>query len=399
MKRRKGLDKAIIFLVLIVLVIVSAGVFVFSHIRADKITAALEKHEDLNILFLIKDGNTLMYSEVFLYNSRTHKGSFFDIPGNIGSILSTVNKMGRIDTLFSVKKPLPFIEKVAELTGLSIPYYIIIDKKDLAKIVDIFEGIKLFIPNPVEIINADELVLLPAGNVVLDGEKAVAYMDYNEKGEMSVESISRRQKVLRALFLKIGEKNTLLNSRKVNTLIYHSLKTNLSKNAVVAFFKEIKMLDSDKMVFQRVLGTSRKVGDTTLLFPHYEGKLLKETVSQTVESLANAEISSNNSLHLQIDILNGTGQNGLAGRTSRIFKSFGYTILNLSNYSTDTLEKTFVLSRSMNTEAADKIAEVIKCKNVKYSNTIDISNENILNDSADVIVVLGKDFDGRYCKD
>ncbi len=393
------MDKAFIFLVLIVLVIVSAGVFIFSQIRADKITAALEKKENLNVLFLLKDGDTLMYSEVFLYNSRTRKGSLFDIPGNIGSILTTVNKMGSIDSLFSVKKPLPFIEKVEELTGLKIPYYMIIDKRDLARIVDIFDGIKLFIPNPVEIINADNLVLLPAGNVVLDGEKAVTYMEYNEKGEMSVESISRRQKVLQALFLKIGEKNTLLNSRTVDTLLYTSLKSNLSKNAVVAFFKEIKMLDSDKLVFQRVLGTNRKIGDKLLLFPHYEGKLLKETVNQTVESLANAEISSNSSLHLQIDILNGTGQNGLAGRTAQVFKSFGYTILNLSNYSTDSLEKTFVLSRSMDTEAADKIAEIIKCKNVKYSNTIDILNENILNDSSDVIVVLGKDFDGRYCKD
>ncbi len=399
MKRRRKLDKGIIFLVLIVLVLGAAGIFIFTRIKADKVTTVLERKGGLNILLLIKDGDTLTFSELFLYNSRTHKGALFDIPGNIGSILTTVNKMGRIDTLFSVKKPLPYLEKVEKLTGLNIPFYMILDKKGLTRIIDIFGGIKLFIPNPVEIINADDLVLLPAGNVVLDGEKAVTYMDYSEKGEMNVESISRRQKVLQALFVKVGEKNSLLDSRGVDKLLYASSLSNLSKAAFVALFKEIKMLDSDAMVFQRVLGESRKIGDQTLLFPHYEGKLLKETVSQTVESLANADISRNTSLHVRIDILNGTGQNGLAGRTSLVFKSFGYTILNLSNYSSDNLEKTFVLSRSMNTEAADRIAKIIKCKNVKYSNTLAISNEEILNDSSDVIVVLGKDFDGRYCKD
>ncbi len=398
-KRKKGLDKAVIFLVLIILVLLGTGFFVFSLVKTDKITTALEKGKTLPILFLIKDGETLKYTELFLYNAETHKGSLFDIPGNVGSILSQVHKMGRIDTLFSVRKPFPYIKKVESLTGVRIPFYMIIDVHGISKIVDLFEGIKLFIPNPVEIIESPSLVLLPAGNVVLDGEKAVLFMDYKEKGEENVERISRRQKVLQALFVSIAKKNSFLNNRKLDSVLYSTMKTDLSKAAVVSFFREIKSLDTERMVFQRVLGAQRKIGNETLLFPHYEGKLLKETVSQTVESLANTETTGRNALHISIDILNGTGQNGLAGRTSRVFKSFGYDILNLGNYSTDNLEKTFVLSRSMDTEAADRIAEIIKCKNVKYANTIDISNTEILNDSSDVIVVLGKDFDGRYCKD
>lgn len=399
MKRRKGIDKAVIFLILIILVLLITSVFIYTRIKTDKITSAVKGNQLLDILFLIKKDDELKYTELFLYSSQTHKGALFDVPGNVGSIITQVDKMDRIDSIFSAQKPISYVEKIENIVGLKIPYYIIIDINDLTKIVDIFEGIKLFIPNPVEIIEPEELILLPSGNVVLDGEKAALYMQYSEKGEADVESISRRQKVLQSLFIKIGENNILLKSRKIQSVLYSMVRTNLSKTSLTALLNEVRFLDTDRMVFQRVLGTERRIGEDILLFPHYEGKLLKETVSQTVDSLANSEVLSTDALHMSIDILNGTSQNGLAGRTSQVFKSFGFDVLNLGNYASDDLEKTIVVSRSMDSTVAEKVADIIKCRNIKYSYDIDITDEDIINDSSDVIVILGKDFDGRYCKD
>ncbi len=399
MKRRKGIDKAVIFLILIILVLLITSVFIYTRIKTDKITSAVKGNQLLDILFLIKKDDELKYTELFLYSSQTHKGALFDVPGNVGSIITQVDKMDRIDSIFSAQKPISYVEKIENIVGLKIPYYIIIDINDLTKIVDIFEGIKLFIPNPVEIIEPEELILLPSGNVVLDGEKAALYMQYSEKGEADVESISRRQKVLQSLFIKIGENNILLKSRKIQSVLYNMVRTNLSKTSLTALLNEVRFLDTDRMVFQRVLGTERRIGEDILLFPHYEGKLLKETVSQTVDSLANSEVLSTDALHMSIDILNGTSQNGLAGRTSQVFKSFGFDVLNLGNYASGDLEKTIVVSRSMDSTVAEKVADIIKCRNIKYSYDIDITDEDIINDSSDVIVILGKDFDGRYCKD
>ncbi len=399
MNRRKRIQKEVIFLILIVGVLLITALFIYSRVKTDKITNLVENKENLNVLIMITNGNTVKYTELFLYNSNTHKGSLFDLPGNVGSILTTVNKMGRIDSLFNSRKPTAYIEKIEALTGLTIPFYMILDKTELAGVIDLFGGVKLFIPNPVEILNKADIVLLPSGNAVLDGEKTIVFMNYKESGEADSERISRRQRVFQALFTAISEHNRLLDSRKVDNLLYSLIDTNLNKTALTVLFKEFKRLDSDKMVFQRVLGTNRTIGKEALLFPYYEGKLLKETVIQTIDSLANTEVLSNDTLHIRIDILNGTDQNGLAGRTSQVFKRFGYDIINLGNYSTNSLKKTIVISRTMDTAAAGKIAEIIKCKNVQFSNTVDISNVDILSDNSDVIVILGKDFDGRYCKD
>ncbi len=399
MGKRKRIDKAAVFILLIVIVLIITAMFVYTSLKKDKITSAVENGKTIKILFMITGEENLLYTELFIYNSNTHKGALFDIPGNVGSIISQVDKMDRIDTLFERQKPEPYIEKVEEILDTDIPYYIITDIKGFKGIVDLFNGIKLFIPNPVEVINKDEILLLPSGNVVLDGDKAFLFMRYQEKGEDSIESISRRQKVIQSLFASIAERNSLLANRKFNTILYSLLKANLSKTSVVSLFGEIKSLDTDRIVFQRVLGSRRKTGEKILLFPHYEGKLLKETLSQTLDSLSNAQELSSKALQMSIDILNGTDQNGLAKRTSEVFRSFGFEILKLGNYTEDNLEKTLVVSRSLDTTAAEKAAEIIKCRNITFSTSAEIANENISGDSADVIVILGKDFDGRYCKE
>ncbi len=399
MNRRKQIDKAVIFIILIFLVLFMTSMFVYTRLKKDKITGAVENGETLKTLIMITNGNTLLYTELFMYNSATHKGALFDIPGNVGSIISQTDKMDRIDTLFVGNKPEPYIEKVEEILNTSIPYYLIIERENFKGLVDLFEGIKLFIPNPVELVTQENILLLPSGNVVLDGEKAVTFMMYQEEGEENIESISRRQKVVQSLLGTIGERNQLLENRKLSSVLYSLIDSNLSKTAVTALFSEMKFLDSDRMVFQRVLGAKRITGDKTLLFPHYEGKLLKETLSQTIDSLADQEGQSNKALQMSIDILNGTGQNGLAARTSEVFKSFGFDIIKVGNYSEDDLEKTLVVSRSLDTSAAEKAAELIKCKNIKFSTAVEIPTESVSGDSADVIVILGKDFDGRYCKD
>ncbi len=399
MNRRKKIDKAVIFIILIFLVLFAASMFVYVRLKKDKITSAVESGETLKTLIMITNSETLLYTELFIYNSATHKGALFDIPGNIGSIISQTDKMDRIDTLFTGTKPKPYIEKVEEILNTSVPYYIAMDINDLKGIVDLFEGIKLFIPNPVELVTKENMILLPSGNIVLDGEKTVTFMMYREQGEESIESISRRQKVVQALLGRIGESSQLLKNRKLVSVFYSFIDSNLSKAAVTALFSEMKFLDSDRMVFQRVLGAKRITSGKTLLFPHYEGKLLKETLSQTIDSLADEDAQSGNALQMSIDILNGTGQNGLATRTSEVFKSFGFDIIKIGNYSEDNLESTLVVSRSLDTSAAEKAAELIKCKNIKFSTSVDIPDENISGDSADVIVILGKDFDGRYCKE
>jgi hypothetical protein len=161
------------------------------------------------------------------------------------------------------------------------------------------------------------------------------------------------------------------------------------------------VLDEDQFIFQRVLGKEQNVEGETLLFPHYDGTLLKETVEQTRKSLENAEVMSTDQLNVTIELLNGTLKNGLAGRTSQVFKSFGYDVARVSNASRQDREKTVVIARTGNISAAQRVANIIRCKNVVsgMDKVEENTTETVGGEPVDVTVILGKDFDGRYCKE
>jgi len=395
LRRRKALERLLIILILII--VASATGLLLTRLKTDQITDLVTDGKLINTMILIKDDNHLVYSELFMYDSKTSKGALFDIPGNIGSIIDKYKKMDRIDVLFDKSDPSPYVEKVSSILGTDIPYYVLIDINNFMNIVDLINGIKIFIANPIELLDLDNLVLLPSGNLVLDGYKAALYTEYDDSISGTVEHISRRQKILQSLFTKFGSNSSLLDIKDFSYYLRENLSTNLKKDAVISFFKLFSKLDNERIVFQRVLGNTRLVGEKNLLFPHYEGKLLRETIQQTIASLATTGIVSADELNITMDILNATGQSGLAGRTSQVFKSFGYDIVRVANYSGENLDKTIVVSLNSDISAAEKVADIIKCKEISYEPEI-YFDENT-NNNSEIIIIIGKDFDGRYCKE
>lgn len=396
MRRRKAVDRLIIALILII-VAATTGIL-FSKLKTDRITSAIEAGQPLNMLIMVHDNNELIFSELLLYDSNTGKGALFDIPGYMGSIIDELKKMDRIDVLFDISNPSFYTRKVSNILNIKIPYYISMDIQSFANIVDLFDGIKIFIANPVELLDLDNWVLLPSGNLVLDGAKTISYMAYNDHQLSDVEHISRRQKILQSLFTQFDINNKYLKSKELTSYLKSYITTNLKKDALLSFFGIFSKLDTERIVFQRVLGNSRLVGDKNLLFPHYEGKLLRETVGQTIGSLANTEVISADELNVTMDILNGTGQTGLAGRTSQVFKSFGYDVARVANYEEEDLEKTVIVSRNGDRTTAEKVAEIILCNEISYDPDKYFDSNSAVND-AEIIIILGKDFDGRYCKE
>jgi len=171
------------------------------------------------------------------------------------------------------------------------------------------------------------------------------------------------------------------------------MDTNLSARALSSFVLEMKKLNDDKIVFQRVLGSSRIVDGKELLFPHFDGQLLKEIVKQTVETISSQEPFSEDELTVSIEVLNGTSVGGLARRAANVFRSFGYDVVSVANADNSDYQKTVVLDRKGRLEVGQRVADLIRCQRV-YSRLEETGDMSI-----DVTIILGTDFDGRYCKE
>jgi len=392
MLRRKGKwDKSYVILGLIIAIVLGSAVFGYLELRTDPLSESLKKGQPLTFLFAVSGDRDYRFFEVFQYHPTTHRGAVLFLPGNVGSIIESLKKVDRIDVLYRYGSIGALKTKVEQLTGLAIPFHFELQEQDVVALVDLLGGLELFIPNPVEAADAGRPVLLPSGSVVLDGDKVRDYIAYHDPLEPETDQVGRKQKFLQSTLKALGE-SALVQDKAGFTALRRFLATNLSPRSLTAFVRELQKLESEKLIFQRVLGSVRTVDGQELLFPHFDGQLLKEIVKQTADTIASAEPAAGEQLTVALEILNGTAVAGLAKRAASVFQSYGYEIVALGNAENDEYLNTVVLDRKGRLESAQKAAELIRCQRV-YSRLAEGGDLAI-----DVTVILGKDFDGRYCK-
>jgi len=158
-------------------------------------------------------------------------------------------------------------------------------------------------------------------------------------------------------------------------------------------FRSLDGLDAERIVPSRVQGAVREVEGEKLLFPHYDGELLKDIVRQNLNALANAGGTGGGERFFTLAILNGTAIKGLAKRAASLYESFGYEVLRYGNAEAEDTEKTALVDRFGDEAAAKDVAQVIRCGIISKPGPGDAAPEG----GADFVILIGKDFNGRYC--
>lgn len=391
LRRKRKWDKSLAVLGLIIAVVLASAAIGYLQLRTDLLSESLQKGRPLSFLFAVSGDQEYRFFEVLQYHPQTHRGAVLFLPGNVGLIIESLKKVDRLDVLYRYGSIGPLKDKVEQITGLQIPFYFELREQDVVSLVDLLGGLELFIPNPVESAVGERKVLLPSGSVVLDGDKIRDFIAYQDPLEPETDWVGRKQKFLQSLLKALGESDLVLDASPFAAL-RRLVSTNLGPRSLAALLRELAKLESEKLIFQRVLGSTRTVDGKELLFPHFDGQLLKEIVKQTGETIASAEPGAEEELIVALEILNGTSVAGLAKRAASVFQSFGYEIVALGNADNTEYLNTVVLDRKGRLEAAQKAAELIRCQRV-YSRLAEGGDLTI-----DVTLILGKDFDGRYCK-
>jgi anionic cell wall polymer biosynthesis LytR-Cps2A-Psr (LCP) family protein len=397
MKKASFFDPGIILLSVMVLILAVTGVFLYGKVRVNKLERAFDQEDPVPLMMIITDGKNLLTSQVFLYQYSTGKGALIDIPANTGALLPGHEKIGSIDTLFDPTDPQAYLDMVGRLTGLEIPFYIIMNLENLSRVVDLIGGVETFIPNPVDTEIDGDFILLPSGSFIMDGSKAAIYLRYGEPGESDSERVSRTQSFLKSLLDALGSSAQRIAFPEVSEVLEESVSGNLSGRSIVTLTSALERLDVQNMVQLRLRGTARSVDEQLLLFPHSDGRLLRETIAQSINTLKSEEVLSEGDLQVSLAIRNGTSVTGLAGRTSQLYQSFGYDVTRIGN-AEESYDKTVIIDRMGNQQAAKRVADIIQCTNILIQTGIE-DFEAEIDAGIDVLIILGKDFDGRYCKE
>jgi len=390
--KRFSFDKSAVLLVVIIGVLATMAFFLAFALRADAVDQAVKSDRILNLAVMFERQGKPASTQLFLLYPANGRAALLDVPGETGLIIKSLNRVDRIDALYERRRVQSYVGEIAAFLQAEVPYWLAIDEEGLRAATDLLEGIEVFVPGPIDIQTPPRAVL-PAGALILDGDKAVQYAFYADPDESDADAIARRQRLFQSLVRRIGEKATWLSRPDVFPTFCKTLRTNLSDDSLRALLPELAKVDADRLVLQRITGAYRNVDGKRLLFPHYDGELVKDIVKQTLNALANSGSASPADKIFTIEVLNGTPTKGLAKRAAEMFQSFGYDVVSIGNAERDDVSKTSIIDHYSNAEAAKNVAEVIRCSNLSGQADDQPGGSK---EGADFTVILGADFNGRF---
>ncbi len=403
--QRSGL----LFLFVMILIFAVAGVWIALSLRTDPVSENLKSDRVVKTLFVMEDKGKVLFTDVFIYYPVTKRGALINILGNTGAIYRSLNRVDRIDAIYSEKGIEVYKSEVENLIGQQIPFYVVLRLEDFGELTDLLGGMRVFIPVPIdsktdlEERSSEEAApvaassnakrwLLPSGVVTLDGEKIHDYLTYEKEGENEDDLIERRQNVMVSFFTALGRSQRLLKNKNTFETVCGKFEANLKADDLYRLMNEISQVDSERLIPQTITGTKRTVDGKQLLFPFYDGDLIKDVVNQASNALVSSDGVDVNRVYV-LEIKNGTLVQGLAHNTSVLMQSAGYEVLSTTNADSQDYEKTVIINHIGNDDVAKNLGDFIRCTNIVEEEVNPDSDANV-----DFTLILGKDFDGRYVK-
>jgi polyisoprenyl-teichoic acid--peptidoglycan teichoic acid transferase len=434
MIRRPKIDLSVVLLLVVVGILVAISVFVYLSLRTDTVSSMVDNGETIRVLLVTEEDGSPISTQVLIYNPRTNRVGLFDAPHDLGAILESLNRVDSIATLYEEGDIGAYRAEIENLLGVSIPFYLVLDTEGVSDVVDLAEGLELFIAESYQMAEASgearvavegaedggasaasgesgaaagavpvpsasfssPAVLLPAGNVTLDGEKVRMYLTSTPPGEPRTDRIMRRLQFTRRFLEMLGDNASSLRHEQVAPYVTASFEKNLDDRSLFSLIGQFSLVDTEQMIQRRIQGNFRSVdshGETKrLLFPHFEGEWLRQSVRQVEQSLASGEELAEESITVSLEILNGTSVSGLARRTKELYEGYGFDVVSFDNADSSDVEHTRVLDRTGNIALARRAAGIIHATRIE--------SEPLPGESAiDVTVILGQDFDGTYVRE
>ena len=208
-------EKSYLFIIGILIILIALAVILFFALQTDPIANVLENNQLLNVLFVLQKDGKPLFTDVFIYYPESERGALFNIPGNTGLILGSLDRVDRIDAVYTEKGIETYKKEIEALTDITIPFTIEMSIDQFSALTDLLGGLNVFIPSPIDVVNGDVRHILPSGSVDLDGEKMISYLSYADDEETSDNIQDRMEGVMVAFLHALNKKSAFVLNKHV----------------------------------------------------------------------------------------------------------------------------------------------------------------------------------------
>ncbi len=392
--KQKRIDPAFLAILIMILVALVFGVIISNQIRRDRVSQFADNNSTLPILIVVTQEGQIVFSQILLFDVAFNRYALYDVPYNLGMILTDLGRVDRLSVLYEERDIQVFQDRVSSVFDIAIPFRLVFSIEQYSAFIDFLGGVEIFLVDAIDMQDEDTFVRIPNGEVILDGAKVASLLRYHGVDESGTDRLGRLFSLTQGLITRIGAEQALFESSYARTLLEGMIDSNLEYQGLISLFTHLGQEDAELVITQRVLGTERIVqtqeGAIPLLFPHFEGQILRDSVRRTLGSLKVATDDHVTLGAIRVEVLNGTLSTGLARRTGDLLSNYGVHVIGVGNAEAQDVEHTQIIYHTSQ-QAGQKIAGLIRGQRI-------IPGSGINLEGADVTIILGRDFDGWYVR-
>lgn len=360
----------IVIITSVILIVILSIVYAYMASTRNAVETLAGKKKMINILLegsnMFHDNKHKFYAILSINPDNSKMGITFLPPGLKINLDEKGKNFKRIDEI-----DIDNFEKISKFLSqylkLNVPFYIELYAADLERIIDLIEGINIFI--------LDQAVNIPGvktGLNYFDGSKVIKYIN-NVENNSIYKKYDRIQDILFTLHNNREKYKMFFNTDFISESL-KKINTNLLDKEILSL---LKLIYSESDLTSTLLpGTMDAGGYYTvddISYKIYEKEFLKNLV-----------LSGSGESAIKVKVLNGTNVSGLAKKMRAVLVREGLSVVEFGTSPYPFMDETIIINQKGESSSVKKLSEIIGTDKIYH-----ILDSSQLNNA---LIIIGKDY-------
>ncbi|HXE73682.1 MAG TPA: LCP family protein, partial [Candidatus Nitrosotenuis sp.] len=269
---------------------------------------------------------------------------------------------------------------VERFLGVPIDHYVIIKVDAAARLVDALGGLSINVEKDMDYDdNWGHLhIHLKKGPQVLKGQQVVGYARFRMDEEGDRGRIRRQQQVMAALVSKLKDPALVTKYDELCRIAKENIETDFSVLDLIGLAYLYKDFDRSKMRTGAIVGDDADINGISYIIPY--GPENERLVRELLKDPSDVRLGE-----VRVEILNGTGIDGLAGQVAEELRQKGFTVVRVGDAERTDYARTRVVDHLGNAEIRALLERLLSGAQVEIDPAAGRGK------NPDITVVVGKD--------
>ncbi|MFP4646595.1 MAG: LCP family protein [Candidatus Bipolaricaulota bacterium] len=326
-------------LVAVLVLGIAVSLYFVNRRNVEKVT---EEGERVNLLAMGLDqvegtsrSDTIMLVSI---SPNPHEVQVFSVPRDL-YVKYPDGESRRINAAYPIGGGELARDLISDLTGVEIPFHLILDYEGFKELIDMIGGIELEVEERLEYEDTAASppleIDISSGQQVLDGEEALGYIRYRGEGS-DIRRIDRQQKFLKALLEQGIQFREWTKLKDLISTAQNYLQTNLSLVDLYDLGKMVRGISADDFNTHTLPGQDARIEDKAVLQPR-----IVEIKRMITEGIHGVDLLTKSDI--RVVTLNGEGSTWLAHNSANRLESLGFNVVGADNADRFDYETSYIL--------------------------------------------------------